>query len=362
VSFVKKKILYLSIGGRSVLFKKNGPSEFFFGGREFIQQGHYFEIMEIDSNIYNVSVNTFVRTINFLSSKFFGFPFGYFWIMASQKNIMLQFNKFDQIVVTTARLGLSLLLIKKLFKICPHISYITMGLVNKNTNFLKIWIYRLLITDGVTLSALSESEALYVESKLNKKVEFIPFGVDFEYWHPLKTEKFNSDYVFSMGNDPRRDFSLLIDVWKINYPKLLIITSLPIRTSKKNVEVRAGSWKGQEFSDDELREIYRAAKLVIVPSIETQQPSGQSVTLQAMSCGKAVIYPNIKGIWDSKIMVDDENIFLYEPEDNESLTKKIDYALSSEKKLNSIGILARSTVEKYYGVKDMAEKILNPIK
>ena len=51
----KKKILYLSIGGRSVLFKKNGPSEFFFGGREFLQKGHYFEIMEIDSNIYTVN-------------------------------------------------------------------------------------------------------------------------------------------------------------------------------------------------------------------------------------------------------------------------------------------------------------------
>jgi glycosyltransferase involved in cell wall biosynthesis len=357
VIFAKKKILYLSIGGRSNLFEKNGPSEFFFGGKEFIQDGHLFEIMELDSSDYKLRVNYFIRAINIFASKFFGFPFGYFWVMASQKKIISEFNNFDQIIVTTARLGLPLMLLKKIGKINPNIVYITMGLINRETNVIKILLYRLLVSKNVNLSALSRSEASFVENRLNEPVEFIPFGVDIDFWRPNNKLNFSSNYVFSMGNDSRRDFSLLIDVWRSNYPKLIIITSLPISSSKENIEIKKGSWKGQEFSDNQLKEFYKGAKFVIVPSIETQQPSGQSVTLQAMSCGKAVIYPDIEGIWDNKIMTDNDNILLYKPEDSISFSRKIEFALSNENNLKRIGLSARKTVEKYYSARIMANKI-----
>ena len=359
MSHSQKKILYLSIGGRLKLFEKDGPSEMFYGGREFVKDGHHFIIMEIDSNDYKFGVNIFIRIINVYFSKFFGFPIGFFWYMATQKKIIAEFNKYDQIIVTTSRLGLPLLLLKKFFKLDPYITYITMGLVNRDTQVLKVWLYRMLISKEVNLIALGRSEAVYVESKLKTTVKYIPFGVDLDYWTPSEALNNSSNYIFSMGNDLRRDFSLLIDSWKSSYPKLIIITALPVSSNKENIEIKKGSWHGQEFSDSELRDLYRGAQFVIVPSKETQQPSGQSVTLQAMSCGKTVIYPNIEGIWDDIIMVDDDNLLLYKAGDSESLSKKIEYALSSSTNLIRIGSSARKTVEREYSVKSMADNIFS---
>ena len=234
----------------------------------------------------------------------------------------------------------------------------TMGLVNRNTNFLKLWIYKLLLSDEVKLCALSESEALFVGQKLKTTVEFIPFGVDLEYWTPSEVVDNSSKYVLSIGNDPRRDFNLLINAWKKSYPKLIIISALQLTTKKPNIEIIKGTWKGQELTDDEIRDLYRNAYFVIVPSKNTQQPSGQSVTLQAMSCGKLVIYSNVEGIWDEAVMIDNDNLLLYKPEDSQSLIENIEYALSKDININRIGLSARKTIESHYSVQSMANKIL----
>ena len=57
----------------------------------------------------------------------------------------------------------------------------------------------------------------------------------------------------------------------------------------------------------DLRRLYNSAAAVIAPLKDVHQPSGYSVTLQAMSCGKPVILSNIKGLWDRELLIDCEN-------------------------------------------------------
>ena len=56
------------------------------------------------------------------------------------------------------------------------------------------------------------------------------------------------------------------------------------KITKSNSKLIKGSWGEPGVSDLELRDLYRNAKVTIVPLKNSLQPSGQSVTLQSMSC------------------------------------------------------------------------------
>ena len=45
------------------------------------------------------------------------------------------------------------------------------------------------------------------------------------------------------------------------------------------------------YSNIDLRKLYQDASIIVIPIRDVFQPSGYSVTLQAMSCGKPVILP-----------------------------------------------------------------------
>ena len=72
-----------------------------------------------------------------------------------------------------------------------------------------------------------------------------------------------------------------------------------------------------------MRELYCNSEFVILPLKETMQPSGQSTCLQAMSCSKAVLISNIKGIWDRKLLKNNENIIFTKTGNVQDLRKSI---------------------------------------
>ena len=50
-----------------------------------------------------------------------------------------------------------------------------------------------------------------------------------------------------------------------------------------------------------IRELYQDA-FAIIPLKDVFQPSGYSVTLQAMACGKPVVLTKTKGLWAPKYL------------------------------------------------------------
>ena len=184
-----------------------------------------------------------------------------------------------------------------------------MGLLKEKPNFLRLKILRY-IFKKVELLTLSKAEYKFLKLLFTEsKVKYLPFGVDQEFWFPnLKTNKSES-YVLAVGNDLARDWDLLISSWEKGFPKLKIVSSLPINTLRKNIEVIKGNWHSETLNDLEMRDLYGNSEFIIIPLKETFQPSGQSTCLQAMSCSKAVVITKIKGIWDENLMKHKENIF-----------------------------------------------------
>ena len=93
---------------------------------------------------------------------------------------------------------------------------------------------------------------------------------------------------FSIGQDPGRDFQTLINTTS-NLP-IHIHTDLKIKSIKKNIKITNGSFFKSSLTDLDLRTLYQNAIAIVVPLKNINQPSGYSVTLQAMSCGTGNSY------------------------------------------------------------------------
>jgi hypothetical protein len=174
------------------------------------------------------------------------------------------------------------------------------------------------------------------------------FGVDTEFWRPLPDEPCE-DFVVAIGQDQNRDYDLLAAA-PGNHPTR-IVTRQPVKipAGAAHVKTSVGDFFGSDaMSDSELRQLYNKAAAVIVPIKNVYQPSGYSVTLQAMSCGKPVIISDIKGLWTPGVLKHDINCLLVPPGDAEALGQAIGRLRADAALRARIGQAARTTALAHY--------------
>jgi glycosyltransferase involved in cell wall biosynthesis len=90
---------------------------------------------------------------------------------------------------------------------------------------------------------------------------------------------------------------------------------------------------------------------------DVYQPTGQSVTLQAMSCGAPVILSKIKGLWSDRLR-DGENCLLVPPGDRMALGAAIARVRTDRDLAVRLGTAAHETVEKHFGLDRMASDVI----
>jgi glycosyltransferase involved in cell wall biosynthesis len=118
-------------------------------------------------------------------------------------------------------------------------------------------------------------------------VQFLPQQIDTEFFTPSGGE---GDYVLSIGNDLSRDYeTLLAAVSGLDVPVVL-------RTDR--VASQAGIAIAPRGSDEDLRALYHAARIVVLPLYDMRHPGGISSLLEAFACGKAVVASDARGIRD----------------------------------------------------------------
>ena len=278
------------------------------------------------------------------------------WHSHFGKNLLLYMldNTFAILLGAAKRLGL----------IKPKIISIVMGVVTLDMPFWRRWAI-LSALKGTHSLAISHGEQDYLHSLSHGKLDcrYLPFGVDAAFWHPNTTAQnlrgHSKNYVLSIGNDRFRDYQTLIKSWKPHFPLLKIITKLPVVHTASNIEIIKGDMWKQALSDDEVRSQMQNALFVIIPIQKTVQPSGQSATLQAMACGKAVILSDTQGLWDRELMVSNETCLLVEPESAETLAKSISELLEHTNIAVEIGARARLVVEKHLNTEIMASTLIS---
>jgi glycosyltransferase involved in cell wall biosynthesis len=178
----------------------------------------------------------------------------------------------------------------------------------------------------------------------------IGFGVDTEFWRPMP-DQVAEDFVVAVGQDLNRDYGLLAAA--PGQHRTIIVTRQAIKLPPvaRHVTITAGDYFGSDsMSDDDIRRLYNRARAVIVPLKDVYQPSGYSVTLQAMSCGRPVALTKTRGLWAPEHLIDGENCLLVPPGDAAALGASIGRLRSDQALAERMGRAARETVTRHFGL------------
>jgi glycosyltransferase involved in cell wall biosynthesis len=269
----------------------------------------------------------------------------------------------DAIVVTTDSCGLPVAMCKALGICRVPTVYVSQGLADRVQR--RPWVLRSLVrvvyglflraVDRIVVLGAGAAAPLRDEFRLKEReVVIVPFGIDEEFWSPGPQGQ-EADFVLSVGSDPARDYETLLRAWSGGDLRIVSRKEIPKGLVVKGVSV------GSEYDDLQLRDLYQGAQFVVVPLVDVSQPSGQSVTLQAMACAKAVILTRTAGLWDPDALRHMENCYLVEPGDVQGLRDGIEYLKCHPTVTRRIGAAARQMVEERWTSRGFAERMAEQV-
>lgn len=318
------RLAFLYLPGRRArlaeLSRGDVPSEFFYGAAELAAAGHsieHFEFAETTSSPAFAGALDLLRRAYLTPPKVFGHTLINAWQLAPQ------LAAFDCVVATVAHHGFALAACAALGRMKTPLVTIQCGLLHQPFSAPRRAITHSLMNRmnsvffgeaelAPTLAALAPEPARLCVSQ---------FGVDPAFWSPGGARE---DFVLAIGNDPRRDFATLLAAAPEIAAPIRIVTRLPLpEPLPANVTVVRGSWHERALSDADIRDLYRRAACVVVPLHDSLQPSGQSVTLQAMACGAPVVLTATRGLWNPAHLRDGENIRLVPPNNPRALAAAV---------------------------------------
>lgn len=195
-------------------------------------------------------------------------------------------------------------------------------------------------------------EAIRLYGVPPERTSLFRFGIDTDFWHPAGPEEPVAG-VLAVGSDPKRDYDTLVRA-PISAP-VRLLTRLPVAIpeGRSNIELIQGSYHAAAVTDDDLRGLYQAAAVVAVPLRDVNQPTGYSVTLQAMACGRPVVLSRIRGLWDPEVFRSGENCMLVEPGDPQAFGAAVERLLADPQLRRRMGEDARRTAERHFPLSRM---------
>jgi glycosyltransferase involved in cell wall biosynthesis len=344
------------------------PREFFYGGLALRNEGHDVEFI----NARKLSTSVLGRIHQYYERKCNGIT--QFGVGSSQiMNIAAQLADRDIVFGFTDSFSLSLGLYRKLLP--EHVKVIGgfHGLADWKDRVRRPFRSRfhdlvrksLLNLDIAMTSGAADREAALVSYELPPNaLTHYDFGVDQQFWYPCSGshDVDKKKFFFAIGSDPQRDYDLIS---RTDLPEsVVIVTSLNVDGARCNpkIDIIRGSLSRSNLTDLDIRGFYRDCLAVIVPVKNIWQPSGCSVTLQAMSCGKPVIITDYKGLFDRDILKDGENCLIIPPGDPSSLRTAMLRLASDSEFRSELSAGALRTAKKYFGIARMDNKMISLVK
>lgn len=351
------KIAYIFNSGRLQRLDQalagDAPTEFFYGAIELVARGLDIRFLETDPA---TPVHWPCAALNFLGQNGPVKLDGSF--LQATGNLLNQLHDCDVVVGTTGGHAFALAVWRSLGRLRAPIVAIQAGLLNHKINFLR--------RHSTAFSLRRMQSMLFGESELDLMYKTYPgirgcmhvnqFGVDTSFWTPGLVPE--SGYILAVGNDGRRDYPTLIEAARLLPWRVILITNCELPSLPSNVEHIHGGYAGG-VSDAKLRDLYRGASCVVVPLKPTFQPSGQSVTLQAMACGRPVVLTETRGIWSRETVRDRETLLLTPPGDAGQLVQAIRCVMENKEFAKNLGIAARNAVLRSATIQAFADRLLN---
>lgn len=358
------KTVFLYRGGRedrlSGALEGTCPTEFFYGSIELLNRGYNVDVVDINYSQSSSYLGVAEKTLDllfkaqFLPSRVYGSLLYRTWEM------LPRLRSADTIVATTPGIAFATAILKSVYRFPARIFGIQLGLadyrLSRRRSFLNGYFLKKMRNIVYT-----ETERRLMLEKYRLSAEEIvvsQFGVDTKFW---QTDKYDHEgYIIAVGSDGMRDYELLLQAAEKIDKRFIIVTSRNIdHPVPANAEVIKSDWLSNSVSDEDILNLYSGASLVVTPLKKTTRPSGQSVSLQAMSCGRPVILSAVEGLWSENVLQDGENIILTPPEDLDALVQRINDLISDESKCNRIGNAAKMAVATYAHTGHWASRMAN---
>jgi hypothetical protein len=146
--------------------------------------------------------------------------------------------------------------------------------------------YRRVLTGADLVVFFSKNQADVFEHTLGvdpARLLAVPFGIDQQFFAEVPPR--DDGYILAVGGDPSRDHELLVEaVRNTEIPTRVYAPALNVSNLPSNV-----TWVSDVISHVTYREALVGATLVVIPTIGTKYPGGQTVLLEAMASSKPVI-------------------------------------------------------------------------
>lgn len=224
-------------------------------------------------------------------------------------------------------------------------------------HYIKFLFLRFSLSSVYCIMCSSRPEIEYYKSilRLKKtKFRFVPLATNPKFIE-IKPD-FVEDYIISAGRTGR-DYRTLVEAVKDLPVRLILVTNysnLAGIQMPKNVEVK------YNIPLNELIQLTASARFVVLPLQDRSISVGQSVLLEAMALGKAVIATRNASTID--YITDGETGILVSPGDSEDMKKAITLLLKNPQKAAQIGARAKEVIQKHYLIREKITRICSIIK
>ncbi|MDE1919376.1 MAG: glycosyltransferase [Patescibacteria group bacterium] len=191
-----------------------------------------------------------------------------------------------------------------------------------------------------------------------ERLALIPLGIDAQFFS-LSGPEDEGSYVASVGRDAGRDYATLFQTAeRIPHPFSVIAgrSNIPSGTRiPTNVSVR------YDRSYVEVRDLYAHARLVVIASKDAgardgSDCSGQTVVLDALAAGKAVIATRLP--WIGDYFVPGEDLVVVEPNDPDALARAVEELWQDGTKRARLAASGRAKVFARYTTPRFAQSLL----
>ena len=354
------KIAFVHFPGRLARLEAaragEGPSEFLFGAVELERRGHEIAHYEVDPDARVGPVAA--RVIDRSAGRGLLPPHLATATLRGTRALRRELRRADIVVGSTTGTAMALATWRAAGLVRRPLVGIVAGLVNNPwRRARKLTALRLLLRMHAVLYGVGELQPLLERApRLAGRVHVNAFGVDTEFWTP--GEGVRSDYVLAIGNDGHRDWETLLDAARDIPTAVRVYTRRPAPPAlPPNVTWHDADWHRRVLSDEEVRELFRRAAVVAVPVKDVPQPSGQSVTLQAMACGRPVVLTRTRGLWDPTSLHDGGDVSFVPPNDAGALAAAVTDLLGDGPRAMAMGAAARSSVLRCATVDAYADRL-----
>jgi len=266
--------------------------------------------------------------------------------------ILLIHRNADAIVVVFESGGVVLLLLRWLFRFRPKVVLWDASVGNpwRFLAFVQKIVFKRF--DGLMMLTNHQIETLVARHTIRGRMLHLGYNVDESFFHP----KYNAigNYILSVGDDRSRDYDTLLEA----IGPLDQFLKLKTRWRSQNTEFTAQirlEYVSNRLNDMEFRELYGAARFVVLPLREVDSAGGITALFEAMAMGKAVIVTE-SGV-SKDFVTDGLNAIVVPVGDMQALRAAMVRLIENPTLCDTLGRNARAMIDSNFSTRNLASQM-----